>query len=209
MGIMSGSISVRRFRVVGELPEDWRESFRERLQEFAFRTPPQEVGKEEIEGWVEAHNLLDAGFEDFNKWLYNEYILFALRVDKKRLPAKLFAATLDKRCDAWKEKNGVERVPASIRSELKDALESEWLKKTLPSVAVTEAVWHIGEEWLILHGMSDAIADRFRKRFFRTFGLRCIPWSPLDFLTDSEVVDSLLHKAPSVMATAHDLGGLS
>lgn len=208
MGIMSGALSVRRFRVVGELPEGWRESFRNRLQESAFKTPPHEVGKEEIEGWVEVHNLLDADFEDFNRWLYNEYVLFALRVDKKRLPAKLFSATLDKRCQAWKEEKGVERVPASIRSELKEALEMEWLKKTLPSVKVTEAVWHLNEGWLILHGMSDAVADRFRKRFFRTFGMRIVPWSPLDWVSSSDEVDGLLNKAPSVLATPADLGGV-
>ncbi|MEZ4316049.1 MAG: recombination-associated protein RdgC [Myxococcota bacterium] len=208
MGIMSGALSVRRFRVVGEIGEGWREAFRERIQEFAFKTPPNDVGKEEIEGWVEVHNLLDAEFEDFNRWLYNEFVLFALRVDKKRLPAKLFAATLEKRCEAWKQERGLERVPASIRSELKESLEIEWLKKTLPSVAVTEAVWHVGEEWLVLHGMSDAVADRFRKRFFRTFGFRLIPWSPLDWVGESGTVDGLLNKAPSLMATPDDLGGL-
>ena len=208
MGILSGALSVRRFRVVGTIEDGWRDSFRERLQEFAFRTPPQEVGKEEIEGWVEAHNLLDASFEDFNKWLYNEYVLFALRVDKKRLPAKLFAATLEKRCEAWKLEKEAERVPASVRTELREALEMEWLKKTLPSVAVTEAVWHINEQWPVLHGMSDAVSDRFRKRFFRTFGFRLVPWSPLDWVKDEPTVDGLLNKAPSVLATPDDLGGL-
>ena len=208
MGITSGALSVRRFRVVGDLPEGWRELFRERLQEHAFKTPPHEVGKEEIEGWVEAHNLLDADFDDFNRWLYNEYVLFALRVDKKRLPAKLFAATLEKKLEAWKKEKEVERVPASIRTEMKDALENEWLRSTLPSVAVTEAVWHLDEGWLILHGMSDAIADRFRKRFFRTFGFRLVPWSPLDWIGDQGRIDSLLNKAPSVLATPDDLGGL-
>lgn len=201
MGVMSGALSVRRFRLSTELPEDWRESYRERLEEFAFKQPPQDVGKEEIEGWVQVHNLLDTDFQDFNKWLYNEYMMFALRVDKKRLPAKLFAATLEKRCEAWKTERDLERIPASMRTELKEALEMEWLKKTLPSVAVTEAVWHVGEGWLILHGMSDAVAERFRSRFFRTFGLRLLPWSPLDWVEDQEVMDTLLAKAPAVLST--------
>ncbi|MCB9676005.1 MAG: recombination-associated protein RdgC [Alphaproteobacteria bacterium] len=208
MGIMSGAMSVRRFRVVGELPEGWRELFRDRLQELAFKTPPHEVGKEEIEGWVEVHNLLDADFENYNRWLYNEFVLIALRVDKKRLPAKLFAATLEKRCEAWKKEKEVERVPASIRTELKEALELEWLKQTLPTVAVTEAAWNVNEEWLVLHGMSDAVSDRFRKRFFRTFGLRLVPWSPLDWVRTTDTVEGLINKAPSLMASPEDLGEL-
>ena len=200
MGILSGAMSVRRFRVVGALPEGWRELYRERLEEFSFKTPPHDVGKEEIEGWVQVHNLLDTSFEDFNRWLYNEFVLLALRVDKKRLPAKLFKATLDKRCDEWKASRELERIPATKRTEIKEALEAEWLRRTLPSVALTEAVWQINEGWLVLHGMSDSVVDRFRKRFFRTFGLRLLPWSPLDYTEDPAVVDSLLGKAPSLLS---------
>jgi DNA recombination-dependent growth factor C len=193
-------MSVCRFRVVGEVGEGFREDFRDRLQEFAFKEPPHDVGKEEVEGWVQVHNLLDADFSDFNRWLYNEYALFALRVDKKRLPAKLFAATLEKRCEAWKAERDLERIPASMKAELKDALEAEWLTRTLPSVATTEAVWNLQEGWLILHGMSEAVIERFRVRFFRTFGRRLLPWSPLDYCEDPDTVDTLLGKAPSPLA---------
>lgn len=200
MGMLSGAMSVCRFRVVGEVGEGFREDFRDRLQEFAFKEPPHDVGKEEVEGWVQVHNLLDADFSDFNRWLYNEYALFALRVDKKRLPAKLFAATLEKRCEAWKAERDLERIPASMKAELKDALEAEWLTRTLPSVATTEAVWNLQEGWLILHGMSEAVIERFRVRFFRTFGRRLLPWSPLDYCEDPDTVDTLLGKAPSPLA---------
>ena len=94
MGLLTGGMTVRRFRVAGELPTGWRESFRERLDKMAFREPPTRMGKEEVEGWVQVHNLLDTSFEDFNKWLYNDYAVFALRVDKKSLPAKLFITSI-------------------------------------------------------------------------------------------------------------------
>lgn len=200
MGMLSGAMSVSRFRVVGEVRgEGWRDDFRDRLDEFAFKEPPHDVGKEEVEGWVQVHNLLDADFSDFNRWLYNEYALFALRVDKKRLPAKLFKATLDKKCDAWKAERDLERIPASVRTDLKDALEAEWLRRTLPSVGFTEAVWNIDAGWLIVHSMSESVLERFRVRFFRTFGKRLLPWSPLDHLDDPEIVDQLLAKAPSAV----------
>ena len=197
MGIVSGAMSVARFRVVGEPPESWRVAYRDRLDEHAFRDPPQGAGKEEVEGWVQVHNLLDTSFDDFNRWLYNDVVVLALRVDKKRLPAKLFKATLDKRCAAWAAEREVERCPAAIRTELKDALEDEWLKRTLPSVSITEIAWNISRGEVLLHSHSEAVADRFRKRFFRTFGHKTLPVSPLDWLSAKEHVDSLLSKAPS------------
>ena len=52
MGIVSGALTVARFRVTGPRAEGWRQSYRERLDEHAFRDPPQGAGKEEVEGWV-------------------------------------------------------------------------------------------------------------------------------------------------------------
>lgn len=202
MGILSGALTARRFRVVGTLPEDFRDKFRAQLQQYAFREPPQGMGKEEVEGWVLSHNLLESDFEDFNRWLFNEYVLLQLRVDKKRLPAKLFAATVDQKCRGYAEEHQLQKCPASKRKEIKEALEMEWLKRTLPSVSVTEAVWNINQEWMILHSLSDGVAERFRKRFYQTFALKLVPYSPLDHAANSDLVDALLAKSPSVFAEA-------
>ncbi|HHO49319.1 MAG TPA: hypothetical protein ENK18_00215 [Deltaproteobacteria bacterium] len=196
MGIVSGNLTVARYRVVGSLPEGWRELFRDRLNDFSFQEPPQGQGKEEVEGWVQVHNLLDTSFDDFNQWLYNDVALFALRVDKKRLPQKLFRATLDKRRDAWCAERGVKRCPNAVVSELRDELEQDWLRRTLPAVSITEAAWSLSGEWMVVHSLSESTGERFRKRFFRTFGLKIVPWSPLDWLADRDTVDALLSKAP-------------
>lgn len=202
MGIVAGALSVARFRVVGALHDDWRTLYRDRLNEHAFRDPPQGMGKEEVEGWVCVQNLLDTDFSDLNRWLFDDYAVFSLRLDRKRLPAKLFRAHLDKRCEAWCAEREVERAPASVRDELKDELEQEWLARTLPSVSVTEAAWSISGGYVVLHALSDSVADRFRKRFYRTFGHRLLPWSPLDWLGDREQVDALVGTTPSRLAPA-------
>lgn len=196
MGIVSGSLTVARFRVVGSLPEGWRDKFRAQLEDNAFHDPPAGQGKEEVEGWVQVHNLLDTTFSDFNQWLYNDVAVFALRVDKKRLPAKLFKATIDKRKAAWCLERGVERCPNAIVTELKEDLEREWLARTLPSVAVTEAAWNLSKGWMVVHSLSEGTAERFRKRFFRTFGLKLVPWSPLDWLEDGSAVESVMSQPP-------------
>jgi recombination associated protein RdgC len=199
LGILSGAMTVRRFRVVGEVPEGFRELYRDGLEEFAFKERPNEQGKEEVEGWCQVHNLLDVTFEDFNKWLYNNYAVFAVRVDKKSLPAKLFQATLAKRCEAWCIAHSTERCPRAVKTQLKEELELDWLKRTLPRVAVTECCWNITEGWLLLHSLSDGAADRFRKRFLRTFNLKLVPHSPMDWLSGADRVDSLLAAPPAVL----------
>ncbi|MFT6144266.1 MAG: recombination associated protein RdgC [Myxococcota bacterium] len=198
---MTGALSVRRFRVVGDLPEGFRDRFREGLQENAFKEPLTDAGKEETEGWVLTQNFLDHDFTDFTRWLFEpSYVLFALRVDKKSLPGRLVKAMLQKRCEAWAEERGVQRCPASVRTDLLDDLEYELLKKILPRAAVTEACWHLDQQFLLLHASSDSVVDRFRKRFFNSFGMRLVPWSPLDWLGDGPAVEKMMNSAPSFLA---------
>lgn len=199
MGILSGAMSVSRLKVLEpELHEGWRDLYRDRLEEHAFREPPQGIGREEVEGWCRVQNLLDTSFEDFNHWLVQDWAVFALRVDKKRLPARLVAAMLEKRCEAWCKEFDVERCPASKRTELRELLEDELLLKTLPSVAVTELAWSLNGGWVVVHSHSDAVIERVRKRFFRTFGKRLVPWSPLDFVGDQRAVEALLATGPTL-----------
>lgn len=198
MGILKGALSVRRYRVDGEPPEDFRERYIEAMEAHAFRDPPSAGHKEERAGWVQIHNLLDTSFLDVNRWLYNQYAIFALRVDKKVLPAKLFRAHLEKRVAAWCEENKRERCPASVRTELKEALELEMLGKTLPRVALFEVGWNINDGYVLFHNQSELANDRFRKLFYRTFGMQLIPYDPLDMVADlTEVAEALASSGAS------------
>lgn len=184
MGIFKGTLTLRRYHVEGEVPEDFRTRFEESLQAHAFKEPVSVVHAEEVLGWCQVHNLLDTDFSQRERWLYNHYLVAGLRVDKKVLPSKLFRAHLDKRLQAWCEEHGRARAPSSVRQEMKDALEQEMLAKTLPRVAVTEFCWNIVDGWVVFHSTSEAANDRFRKLFRTTFGLTTTPFSPLDFLAD-------------------------
>ena len=196
MGLLSGGVTARRFRVVGDVPATWRENFRDQLAKHCFREPANKVGKEEYEGWVRVQNLLDADFDDFNLWLFNDFALFSLRVDKKVLPGALLNATVDRKCREWAAKAGVQRVPTAKKKEIKEALEAEWLERALPRVNVTEFGWNIAQGWALIGSTSEKTVDRIRKRFARTFGLELVPWSPLDAVSSPAEMESLLQSSP-------------
>jgi recombination associated protein RdgC len=184
MGILSGQLTVRRYTVDGEVPEGFRDKYVEALNAYAFKEPFSKVKKEPVEGWCQVHNLLETDFTDLNLWLYNHYALFALRIDQKVLPAKLFRATFEKRVKDWCAEHDKERCPRSAKEELKEQLEIEMLKQTLPRVQVFEAVWNLAEGWVLFHNQSTNPNDSFRKLFLRTFGLKLIPQNPLEMLDE-------------------------
>lgn len=185
MGLLKGALTVRRFRVQGEVPDDFRTSYADALNDHAFRDPPSIAQGAETVGWCRVNNLLDTEFNDLNDWLFDRYLMAALRTDKKVLPARLFRAHLDKRIAAWCIEHGRGKAPASVRAELKEALEQEMYARTLPRVAVVEFCWNVVDGWVIFHSTSESANDRFRKLFRTTFGLGLLPFSPLDFLTET------------------------
>lgn len=197
MPILKGALSVRRYSVSKDLAEGWREQFSAALVEHAFRDPGSKTKKEPTLGWVSAHNLLDTPFDDVTTWLYNQYALFHLRVDKKVLPARLFRATLQKRLAAWCDANKRERCPPGVREEIQAALEVEMLKQTLPRVQVYEVCWNVAEGYVLFHNDSETVNDTFRKLFMRTFSLTPMPWSPLHELPDLALGDALLSAGSS------------
>lgn len=192
MSLFASAMTVRRYRVQGEPPDDLRSTFPDRLAGHAFHEPMGGGAGEEIEGWVLCQNLLDTDFSLQERWLFNQYLVAALRVDKKTLPAKLFRAMLDKRIQGWCQEHSRERAPASVRTELKELLEEELYARCLPRVAVTEFCWNLAEGWVIFLNTSDGMNDRFRKRFRNTFGLSLVPGSPLDFLDDQPELAHIL-----------------
>lgn len=206
MGIVSGGMTVRRYRLSGAVPDDFRDRYREALQKYAFRDSNDPTHGKERMGWVEIQNLLDTSFEDWNRWLFDRYLVVSLRVDKKVVPPKYFKAHLQKREEAWCLENGRQRCPAAVRTEIKERLEFEMLARALPRVQVTEMCWNVVDGWVIFHSLSEKLNDNFRKLFMQTFGLGIYPVVPLDLLGEDlqEEAAILLHTAGSTITRRED-----
>jgi hypothetical protein len=84
MGFDSGSITFRRFAVVGEFPSQVNEQTLEKLAEHALE--PGEFGVEEIEyGWNGGRHIFDNQFS-FDNNVFADCLFFALRIDTNKVP---------------------------------------------------------------------------------------------------------------------------
>jgi hypothetical protein len=88
MGFASGSVSFRRFAVVGESPSSIDQDLLDRLGEHALR--PAETGvPEEIEyGWSGGRHVLDGNFS-FEHNVFADSLFFGLRIDTNKVPGDL------------------------------------------------------------------------------------------------------------------------
>lgn len=173
--------TARRF-LVPAVPEDFRDRYIEALTANAFTLPLSEVHKEERIGWVEVARPLKTDFDDVNRWLFNQYAVFALRVDQKRIQGSRLAAELDVRVQDWCAANKRERCPSKVKAEIKEQLEAEMLLKTIPKMSTYAVIWNVAEGWLTIACTSTTRLDTFRKLFHRTFGLALTPADPLDLV---------------------------
>ncbi len=184
MAILKGSMTVRRYRVKGEAPEGFRMKYSDALESHSFREPTSLTHREEVVGWVESENMLYQNFSDINRWFWEPYAVFSLRMDKKVLPVKWVRALRDQRVREWCEGQGQQMAPSSVKRDIKDAVETELLAKTLPRVQLTEVCWNIDERWLLFSSQSVRVNDIFRKRFHATFGLELHAEHPLEWLPE-------------------------
>src|SRR5580658_3156644 len=90
MGFSSGSVSMRRFEVVGDQPKAIEQSHLDALAEH--RIKGDDGGTVEVDyGWCGGRHVLDAVF-NFERNVFNDALSFALRVNTNRVPAELRAA---------------------------------------------------------------------------------------------------------------------
>ena len=66
-------------------------------------------------------------------------------------------------------------------------------KERVATRCTYRACWSIDNGYLVLHSLSEGTAERFRKRFFRTFGLTLVLVT-LDFLEKSEDVETIMEE---------------
>jgi len=170
MGLLTGALSFRRYRVVGDLPPDFRDRFLDAIAAHTLRENDRARSKEENLGWAA---ITDPGDMDLflNKFLYNNFLVLSMRVDKKRVPGKYLKIQVDRRVRDSMKAKGLERIGAAHRRELKEAVEEELLGRALPVVAVYDMAWDIlkGEVWFF--ATSDPVHDLFRGLFLETFKL--------------------------------------
>jgi len=84
MGFESGSITFRRFAVVGNAPDQVDEKMLEKVAEHAL--DPGQFGVEEVEyGWNGGRHIFDGQFS-FDHNVFNDCLSFALRIDTNKVP---------------------------------------------------------------------------------------------------------------------------
>ncbi|MBN1141313.1 MAG: recombination-associated protein RdgC, partial [Deltaproteobacteria bacterium] len=180
MGILSNTVSIRQFQVVGDKPKaDLAAWAATRLADFGFHSI-EESAEELSIGWVHFDDPQQSGFEGLHTFRRDHYFVFTLRRDQRRLPAPLFKQHLARaEAEFMANHPGFRRVPKQHREELRERLRLQLLARTLPTPALWDLVWDTERDLVTFAGLSTAVGDLLVERFKKTFeGLRLTPLHP-------------------------------
>jgi hypothetical protein len=179
MGFSSGSVSMRRFVVVGEQPKAIDQAILDSLD--ANKLAPTEDGvPPDIEyGWSGGRHILDGRF-DFEKNVFNDAISFALRVDTNRVPAELRQAYQIIEEEAVAETNPSGFISRKQKKDVKETLsqkiDDELRSGRFRRSKLTPLLWDFPTA-TIYSPASPSAGEKLVELFERTFGLELMPIS--------------------------------
>ncbi|MEA2709839.1 MAG: hypothetical protein QOF78_2440 [Phycisphaerales bacterium] len=182
MGFASGSVSFRRFAVVGDQPEQIDEKLLDKLASHALRAGGgDQVGSpEEIEyGWAGGRHVLDGTFS-FENNVYADSLFFALCIDSNKVPGDLRRAYSMMEEDAvaatnpsgFISKMQKRDVKETVRRKLDDDMRSGRFRRS----KLLPIVWDLSAATLYCAASGPSL-EQLLELFERTFGLTLMPIS--------------------------------
>jgi hypothetical protein len=179
MGFASGSISFRRFAVIGKAPKTPDQNVLDKLAEHGLQTGDDAAGvPEEVEyGWSGGRHVFDQQFT-FEHNVFADAVHFALRIDTNKVPGELKKAyqIMEEESVAAGNPSGFiskaqkKDVKESIRAKLDEDLRSGKYRRS----KLLPVMWDLARG-VVYCAASGASFEKLAELFHRTFELDLQP----------------------------------
>jgi hypothetical protein len=179
MGFASGSVSFRRFAVIGKHPKSVDQPLLDKLSEHALR--PSEMGiPEQIEyGWSGGRHVLDDQF-GFDSNVFADCLFFGLKIDTNKVPGDLKKAYLlmEEEALAKGNKSGFisKAQKKDAKSTIQQKVEDEMRSGRFRRSKVLPLLWDLPAQTLYA-AVSGKKFEMLAELFERTFDLTLLPLS--------------------------------
>jgi len=175
MSILQGTVSLKRFLVLGPVPDP--KDLQAGLVQDQFR-PFQDGMEEERVGWCDWRNpLITPPDED---WVGQErFAVFGLRIDARRVPPTLLKAHVELRLQTLQKEKDLAFIGKEARISLQDEVKLELLRKVLPTPRVVEVAWDLKGGILWTTASSSKAQGALTSLFIKSFGCEIHPLAPL------------------------------
>jgi hypothetical protein len=179
MGFASGSVSFRRFAVVGKAPKTVDQDLLDKLAEHALREQEFGVPEEVAYGWNGGRHVFD-GLFSFENNVYADALHFAMRIDTNKVPSEMKKAWQIMEEEAVAKGNPSGFISKNQKKEVKDTVKRK-MDEDLRSgkfrrSKLLPVLWDLSTQTLFCSA-TGATLEKLAEIFERSFGLELQPLS--------------------------------
>ncbi len=192
MGFINGTASFVRFSVEGDLPENIWDFIADRVVAFSFRDI-DETYEEDSLGWVSVFNMFDSEF-NYASYAAGNYVTLSMRHDERKVSSAIVKKYVQKEEERVKKEKEIPKLSRSMRVEIKERIQNELMRKSLPVPAVYDLCWNLENSTLLFFSTNKKAQALLEDHFKESFGLTLmqqIPYLCGQHLLEEEDVDRL------------------
>ena len=174
MGAFTGGLTYKTYYVHDALPERWRDPFEAGVKRNTFRPLNPEGEEERSIGWCSPHFPLDLDLHS-GVFLYNEYIVLAMRIDTLKVPGpllRIYAEQEARRLMVEQNRGSMSRYE---RSEIKERIRRELRRKIIPTIRTIDVAWSWQDGVVRFFTTSEKLNLEFVELFEATFNVPLTP----------------------------------
>ncbi|MGI9568894.1 MAG: recombination-associated protein RdgC [Desulfobulbia bacterium] len=200
MSLLSASVSITRYKVEGQLEAPVLETVAKALNENAI-SDIDDQAPEKVSGWTSFEKPYQPDFNG-SSFVYGAYLIFALRIDKKAIPAKVVQKHFMIESARRLSESGRQYLSRNEKQRIKDHVIDGLSLKVPATPNVYDIIWNYEESFLWFFSNLKAANEELETLFSRSFDLtlvRMFPYTAAHFnadLADNEK-DILLKLAPT------------
>lgn len=196
MGVYANTVSITQFTVSGDLPKsDEFQWFSQKLSGRAFQSI--ESSSDELsEGWTQVDHPDDSTFEVPSAFWRDNYLVFTLRRDQRKIPAAVLKSHTAREEGAFlAQYPNLRRTPKNKRAEIKEQVQLRLMSRCLPVPSTVDVVWDQKSGVLTLFSLGSKVIERFedifRKGFEGLHPLAIHPFARARMMLEGQLLDKL------------------
>jgi DNA recombination-dependent growth factor C len=184
MSLLSASVSITRYKVEGKLKTPVTETVAAALKKNSISIIDDQSA-EKVSGWTSFEKPYQPDFSGssfvyaaYSSFVYAAYLVFALRIDKKTIPAKLIQKDFMIESARRLAESSRQYLSRNEKQTIKDhVIEALYLK--VPAIPhVYDIIWNHEESVLWFFSNLKAANEELETLFLRSFGLTLIRMFP-------------------------------
>ena len=200
MGLLTGSASLTRFSVTGELPDSFWDFAAERIAAYSFKDIDDTMDEYSI-GWVSVADMFDAGFA-YSSYAVGDYLALTMRVDERKVAPAVLKKFVMKEEERVKRERQVPRLARAVRVEIRERVKAELIRKGPAVPSTYDLCWNLADNTLLFFSTSRKAMALLEDLFKETFHLSLIlqiPWLTGLRMAEGEALEQYETMRPAVL----------